>query len=32
VWLHVSSFPGGGVTGGVVHIEVEDVDALHREG
>lgn len=27
----VSSFSGDGVAGGVVFIEVEDVDALHEE-
>jgi uncharacterized glyoxalase superfamily protein PhnB len=31
VWLHVSSFAGDGVAGGVVNILVEDVDALHAE-
>jgi uncharacterized glyoxalase superfamily protein PhnB len=31
VWLHVSSFPGDGVSGGVVNLIVEDVDALHAE-
>jgi uncharacterized glyoxalase superfamily protein PhnB len=31
VWLHVSSFPGDAVAGGVVYMRVEDVDALHRE-
>ncbi|MEP6768477.1 MAG: VOC family protein [Acidobacteriota bacterium] len=31
VWLHVSSFSGDGVSGGVVHLEVDDVDALHAE-
>ena len=31
VWLHVSSFPGDGVSGGVVYLAVEDVDALHAE-
>lgn len=31
VWLHVSSFPGDGVSGGVVYLLVEDVDALHAE-
>jgi len=31
VELHVSSFPGDGVSGGVVFIGVEDVDALHTE-
>lgn len=31
VWLHVSSFSGDGVSGGVVNLLVEDVDALHAE-
>jgi uncharacterized glyoxalase superfamily protein PhnB len=31
VWLHVSSFPGDGVSGGVVYLTVQDVDALHAE-
>ena len=31
VHLHVSSFSGDGVSGGVVFIGVEDVDALHAE-
>jgi catechol 2,3-dioxygenase-like lactoylglutathione lyase family enzyme len=31
VWLHVSSFSGDGVSGGVVYMAVEDVDALHAE-
>ncbi|OGG55449.1 MAG: hypothetical protein A3F84_15000 [Candidatus Handelsmanbacteria bacterium RIFCSPLOWO2_12_FULL_64_10] len=31
VQLHVSSFPGDGVSGGVVFLLVEDVDALHAE-
>jgi uncharacterized glyoxalase superfamily protein PhnB len=30
-WLHLSSFSGDGVSGGVVRVEVEDVDALHAE-
>ena len=30
-WLHVSSFPGDGVSGGVVHLLVDDVDALREE-
>ncbi len=30
-WLHVSSFSGDGVSGGVVRFEVEDVDGLHAE-
>ena len=29
--LHVSSFPGDGVSGGVVFVLVEDVDVLHAE-
>ena len=31
VWLHVSSFSGDGISGGVVNLMVEDVDALHAE-
>lgn len=31
VELHVSSFPGDGVSGGVVNLVVADVDALHQE-
>lgn len=31
VWLHVSSFPGDGTSGGAVFLPVEDVDALHAE-
>jgi uncharacterized glyoxalase superfamily protein PhnB len=31
VELHVSSFSGDGVSGGVVFVGVEDVDALHTE-
>jgi catechol 2,3-dioxygenase-like lactoylglutathione lyase family enzyme len=31
VWMHVSSFPGDGVAGGVVNLIVDDVDALHEE-
>jgi uncharacterized glyoxalase superfamily protein PhnB len=31
VVLHVSSFSGDGVAGGVVYFWVDDVDALHRE-
>jgi len=31
VWLHVSSFSADGVSGGVVNLIVEDVDALHAE-
>jgi uncharacterized glyoxalase superfamily protein PhnB len=30
-WLHVSSFSGDGVAGGVAYIGVDDVDALHAE-
>jgi uncharacterized glyoxalase superfamily protein PhnB len=30
-WLHISSFSGDGVSGGVVRIEVDDVDTLHAE-
>jgi uncharacterized glyoxalase superfamily protein PhnB len=31
VWLHTSSFSGDGVSGGVVNLIVENVDALHAE-
>jgi steroid delta-isomerase-like uncharacterized protein len=31
VWLHLSSFSGDGVSGGVVYLAVDDVDALHAE-
>ena len=31
VEIHVSSFSGDGVAGGVVFIGVEDVDQLHKE-
>ena len=31
VQLHLSSFSGDGVPGGVVYVLVEDVDALHAE-
>jgi catechol 2,3-dioxygenase-like lactoylglutathione lyase family enzyme len=31
VMLHVSSFGGDGVAGGVVNLLVDDVDALHDE-
>jgi hypothetical protein len=31
VWLHVSSFSGDGVSGGVVNLIVVDGDALHVE-
>jgi catechol 2,3-dioxygenase-like lactoylglutathione lyase family enzyme len=30
-WLHVSSFSGDGVAGGVVFLGVDDVDGLHEE-
>jgi uncharacterized glyoxalase superfamily protein PhnB len=31
IWLHLSSFPGDGVPGGVANILVDNVDALHAE-
>ena len=31
VWLHLSSFSGDGVSGGVVNLIVEDVDAMRAE-
>jgi len=31
VWLHVSSFSGDAVFGGVANLLVDDVDALHAE-
>jgi uncharacterized glyoxalase superfamily protein PhnB len=31
VWLHLSSFSGDGVAGGVVNLLVDDVDASHAE-
>jgi uncharacterized glyoxalase superfamily protein PhnB len=31
IWLHLSSFSGDGVSGGVVNLLVEDVDALQVE-
>ncbi len=31
VWLHLSSFSGDGVVGGVVFLGVEDVDLVHAE-
>ena len=31
VVLHVSSFSGDGVSGGVVYVAVNDVDGIHRE-
>lgn len=30
-WIHVSSFSGDGVAGGVVCLLVDDVDRLHAE-
>lgn len=30
-WLHVSSFSGDGVSGGVVYLLVDDLDGLHEE-
>jgi uncharacterized glyoxalase superfamily protein PhnB len=30
-WVHVSSFSGDGVSGGVMRLEVDDVDGLHAE-
>src|SRR5205085_9783686 len=30
-WLHVSSFSGDAVPGGVVYLLVDNVDALHAE-
>ncbi len=31
VWLHISSFSGDGVSGGVVYLMVDDVDGLRAE-
>lgn len=31
VWLHLSSFSGDGVSGGVANLIVDNVDALHAE-
>ena len=31
VWLHLSSFSGDGVSGGVAYLLVDDVDALRAE-
>ena len=31
VWIHLSSFAGDGVAGGVVNLVVDNVDELHRE-
>jgi uncharacterized glyoxalase superfamily protein PhnB len=30
-WIHLSSFSGDGVAGGVVFVLLDDVDLLHRE-
>ena len=30
-WIHLSSFPGNGVAGGVVNVVVDDLDALLAE-
>jgi catechol 2,3-dioxygenase-like lactoylglutathione lyase family enzyme len=31
IWLHLSSFSGDGVAGGVVNFIVDSVDAMHAE-
>jgi len=31
IWLHLSSFSGDGVAGGVANLIVDDVEALHSE-
>jgi hypothetical protein len=31
VWLHISSFSGDGVSGGVANLIVDNVDTLHAE-
>jgi len=31
VWLHVSSFPGDGISGSVANLIVDDVDAMYAE-
>ncbi len=31
VWVHLSSFSGNGVAGGVVNLLVDNVDSLHAE-
>jgi uncharacterized glyoxalase superfamily protein PhnB len=31
IWIHASSFSGDGVSGHVVNLLVDDVDALHSE-
>jgi len=31
VWIHLSSFPGDGVAGGVLNLVVDDFDALRAE-
>lgn len=30
-WLHVSLFPGDGVSGNVAYVLVDDIDGLYRE-
>jgi uncharacterized glyoxalase superfamily protein PhnB len=30
-WLHISSFSGDGVSGGVVYLRADDIDRLHEE-
>lgn len=31
VWIHLSSFSGDGISGGVANLLVDDVDTLHAE-
>ena len=31
IWMHLSSFSGDGVAGGVMNLMVQNVDALHAE-
>jgi len=31
IWLHLSSFSGDGIAGGVVNLIVDDVDAMYAE-
>lgn len=31
VWLHLSSFPGDGMSGAVTNLMVDDVDRMYRE-
>lgn len=31
IWMHLSSFSGDGVAGGVVNLFVDSVDAMHAE-